>query len=61
MDGLLGYEIWFNISYLSIRFMCNENHDLVNYLFRIESLKLFENTPLMLTLSLGNIIYFMKC
>lgn len=61
MNGLLGYEFWFNFSYLSAKFMCFANHALVGFFSCTESSKLLGNVPSMLTLSTCNVLYVMKC
>jgi hypothetical protein len=61
IDWLLGYEIWFNFSYLSAKFLYIVNHDLVAYFFYICSSKLLGKNPSMITLAHCNILHFMKC
>lgn len=61
MNGLLGCELWSNFSYLSTKFMCIVNHELVGYLSCIDSLSLLGNVPSMSTLAGCNILCFMKC
>jgi hypothetical protein len=61
MNGLLGCELWSNFSYLSTKFMCIVNHDLVGYFSCIDSSSLLGNVPSMSTLAGCNILCFMKC
>lgn len=61
MDGLLGYVIWLKFSYLSPKFRCTANHNLVGFFSCIGSSKLLGNTPSMLTLAVCNILCLMKC
>ncbi|AES79519.2 hypothetical protein MtrunA17_Chr7g0242321 [Medicago truncatula] len=61
MKGLLGCKLWLNLSYLSTKFMCIANHDLVGYFSCIESLRFLGNVPPMSTLAGCNILGFMKC
>jgi len=60
MDGLLGSVIWLKFSYLSPKFMCITNHNLVSFFSCIGSSKWLGNTPSMLTLAICNILYFME-
>jgi len=60
MHWLFGYGSWFKSSHFSAKFMCNLHLDLVDYLSRIYSLKLLGNAPSMLTLTLCNVLCFMK-
>lgn len=61
IDGVLGYVIWLKFSYLSPKFRCIANHNLVGFFSCIGSSKLLGNTPSMLTLAVCNILCFMKC
>jgi len=65
INGLLSYEIWFNFSYLSAKFMCLTNHTLIGFFSCTGSSTLLENATSMFFLVQRhfnvNIHYIMKC